>query len=347
MDFINTLDCNARLLTSTLQKGVLLASVIARPTFRLEKSGSTWDLVPTPDKAWPIDQAPMQTPCGRFPGDLPFLNGGTDVILDGHARQPGGRPGRSLQLRLSIGSQFTREIAVFGDRVWRRSRGKLTPSEPEPFVSMPLRYENAFGGVQSVEGKELTCSANPMGKGFYPDPEQAEGRPLPNLEDPGDLIKTIDDQPVPVGVGPYPENGSLKPLNAISYIEDPVHPENSRITDLKPLLFNHAHPNMIIPPGCGPRPGEIIFITNVLPDGDLSFTMPDLSQHVHVRLENRDRIYPLHVDQIGIMPDLRALFFSCRVVFRYPFVRFDRRRTTLYAGVPPLQLPDSYGFDWT
>lgn len=339
MDLANTTDTNAGLIRTVFGEEHVLAAVIARPTFRIE--GTT--LVPTPEDPWPVDEGPMETPGGTFPGDVPFINGGIDVFVVGSVHQPSGEPAPDLQVDIAVGPRFKRTIDVFGDRVWEKKWGRLVPSEPEPFLSMPLTYEAAYGGALDLDEARFQWPANPVGKGLYFTPEQAEGNPLPNLEDPAHPIRSFEDRPDPVGTAPYPADGALKMLNAVELDLESAHPH---ITQIKPLVFNHAHPRMIMNPGEEPRPGDWIEVTYARPGGHLRFAMPELAYHVHVQLENRSYLFPLHVDQIGILADSLRAFFSLRVVFTYRLVPLERRLATLHAGPAPSAVPADYVRVW-
>ena len=87
---------------------------------------------------------------------------------------------------------FHHTIAVFGDRDWIDQDSQLVATDPQPFTSMPLTYENAYGGKVKLEEGDLPCAPNPMGKGYYLTAEQAHGQPLPNLEDPDHLIRVFE-----------------------------------------------------------------------------------------------------------------------------------------------------------
>jgi hypothetical protein len=339
MDLENKTNANAGLIRTVFGEEHMLAAVIARPTFRIDGSS----LVPTPDQPWPVDEGPMETPSGTFPGDVPFLTGGIDVFVVGSVHQPSDQPAPDLQVDISVGPRFKRTIDVFGDRVWEKRRGRLVPSEPEPFVSMPLSYELAYGGAVDLEEGEYKWPANPVGKGLYFTAEQAEGNPLPNLEDPEHPIESFEDRPDAVGTAPYPSEGALKLMNAV---ELDLESENPHIKQLKPLLFNHAHPRMILEPGVEPRPGEWIEITYARSEGSLRFPMPDLAYHVHVQLEDRSYLFPLHLDQIGILVDELRAFFSLRTVFTYRLVPLERRLATLYPGSAPGEVPADYVHVW-
>jgi len=100
---------------------------------------------------------------------------------------------------------------VFGDRAW--SWDSLTEtwvmSEPTPFTVMPLRWERAFGGMMDRR--------NPVGKGQDVDPladPEAPSYPLPNVEDPANLIRNPNDSPDPVGLAPIPANWTARDRKA-------------------------------------------------------------------------------------------------------------------------------------
>ena len=284
MDLVNKTPYGAAFINTTMGEDDLLGAVIARPTFRIEGER----LVPTPDEPWPVGPSPEETAYGEFPGDVPFLLGGVDVFVFGNAHQPKGEPGPRLRVDVRVG-QFLRAFEVIGDRRWEKQGDALVATAPEPFVSLPLTYENAYGGsVQLPEG-EYRFMANPPGKGICFSAEQAEGVSLPNLEDPEHLIATFEDQPEPVGLAPYPAEGMLKQLNSIEYDADPA---NTHITQLKPLCFNNAHPKMIIEPSMAPKPGDRVEVTHAHPDGDLYFDMPEFALHAHVQLGERNSVFP-------------------------------------------------------
>lgn len=340
MEFVNKSSGNAGFFNTVMGENHMLGCVIARPTYAIDNG----KLVPTPDEPWPVEGQPVETPCGEFPADMPFLTGGVDLFVVGHAHHPDGGAGPSLRVDIRVGEQFHRAIQIVGDRWWRESNGTLQPSQPVPFESMPLTYERAYGGKADVDGSELSYPANPDGVGFYVTPEQAEGQPLPNLEDVENPITCVEDQPEPVGTAPYPAGGSLKMINAVEQeLEDKG---NERITQVKPLMFNNAHPKMIIEPAMAPKPGDVFEATHMTPEGPLRFEMPDDQLHVHVQLEDRSYVFPLHVDQIGIMADDRRVFISHRVVFKYRMVRFERRQATLHAGALPEPVPEAYVNCW-
>ena len=333
MEFINTAPFGARFFNTVFGEDRMLGAVVARPTFRIEAER----LVPTPDQPWPIEGAPVETPHGTFPADTPFLSGGIDVFVTGNGYAPPGQASSEVRVDVTVGAAFKRSIRVIGDRVWRSESAAgvppeqrdLRPTPPQPFVSMPLTWDRAFGGSAPAEPMPFAYPANPGGRGFYLAAEQAENNPLPNLEDYDAPIKHFLDRPEPVGTAPYPPEGSLRALNAIDLEINKQQPEESRIKRITPRFFNSANPRMIIPPARTPRPGELIEVTAVRPTGSLRFTMPAVRLRVEVKLEDRSYLFPLHLDQIGILAEEQRVFLSYRVAFKYRIVPMELRRTTL------------------
>ena len=114
----------------------------------------------------------------------------SELLVMGDAWQPGGVPAPVRQVRAQVGS-LEKSLYVVGDRHWKRG----VPTEPEPFVSMPLTWENAYGG----EG----YAKNPRGKGYAKvEDEEKKLRPLPNVELPGDMIRRERQHPEPAAFGP-------------------------------------------------------------------------------------------------------------------------------------------------
>jgi len=353
MDFRNRTEHAADMLraSSARSQDHMLACFIARPTYRLVNGSLV-----AAEEPWPIDPAPFETPLGLSSGDKPFYSGGIDVLVGGQVRQPRGSEAR-LDVEIAVGRAFRRRIAVIGDRVWKRdAAGALVPGEPAPFLTMPLTYERAFGGAAPTEhGVDMPYQANPLGRGFYLDEASAEGQPLPNLEDPASPVRGVHDMPEPVGLGYYPLDGSLRPLSALDHPlamrapgaparDEPPRPIEPG--DVLPTLFNAAHPRMILAPGKGPAPGDLVRLSHGMRDGDLAFTMPDLSMHAHVQLEDREHVFPLHLDQIGLVGGEGLVFFSLRCVVEYRVRKGERRATTLYPGAVPALIPASYRIAW-
>jgi len=119
-----------------------------------------------------------------------------EVLVIGKCFAPEGKPVPAYEVRLQIGP-IDKTFYVFGDRFWERKAGVLkTISDPHPFTEMTISYENAFGGPDYKK--------NPLGKGHAPVKSDTGEtvHPLPNIEDPRDLIDSPKKKPDPAGFAP-------------------------------------------------------------------------------------------------------------------------------------------------
>ena len=140
----------------------------------------------------------------KYESDTCYTKKGTDVVLVGHAYAKGGSA-RVIEVKLKAG-HLNKRVRVFGDRMWCRALGAWRSTDPRPFDTMPLVYERAFGGEDKAHpnpSKHGLEQRNPVGTGFavLGRKERLEELPLPNLEDPADLIGGWGDKPRPAGFG--------------------------------------------------------------------------------------------------------------------------------------------------
>lgn len=359
MKLIDTTPYAAKLMKNISPRGPrMMGCVIVRVLHDVRADG---ELSPIREPQWPVGAAPVETRLGRKGSDKPFYMGGIDVLLGGavHQKNASGR----LDVELSVGRTFRRRIAVFGDRRWVRRDSVLVAGEPAPFVSMRLDDTLSFGGRAPAKGGEATpYGPNPRGRGYYLDEASAEGNPLPNLEDPNQMVIRWDERPIPVGLGYYPEEGSLRPQAAIDHpglagvigaagkrgASPSPTPEDLSITadNLGPMLFNQGHPANVIPAEKAPARGDWVRLSHGRKDGsDLAFLLVDEGFHLHVQLEDRERVIPLHLDQIGIIAGEARVLLSYRVVFEYRLVKGERRVCSLHEGRAPEVIPAHYRRD--
>lgn len=161
----------------------------------------------------------INTNC-KFESDLVPYKLATDVVLLGKAHAIDGYPVEMINVTLEIGLH-QKTIKVIGDR-YCKCRAFRDPlfSDPQPFTTMNLSYDRAYGGIDafSQEGQVLSYPRNPIGRGFVIKrrKECVEGLKLPNLEDPNYLltpsnliiedIKNWERQPLPQGFSWYGRN---------------------------------------------------------------------------------------------------------------------------------------------
>jgi uncharacterized protein YjbI with pentapeptide repeats len=109
-----------------------------------------------------------------------------EVLLAGSCHAPGGRPVLECPVRFSVGP-WSKTLVAVGPRTWGQRILGASISEPEPFVTMPLTYENGFGGP--------TYAPNPVGKG-------CDTPELPTVELPAARLRGRGDRPEPASFGP-------------------------------------------------------------------------------------------------------------------------------------------------
>jgi uncharacterized protein YjbI with pentapeptide repeats len=132
----------------------------------------------------------------RYDSDFAYFKPRTDLSLVGNCHVPGGQERPACRVVFQVG-QVARTLAVFGDRYWSKtSDGRWQSSQPRPFSTMELRYENAFGGA----GFER----NPVGKGrgVVTTDDGKRWWPLPNIMDPRSSLASPEQVFEPAGFGP-------------------------------------------------------------------------------------------------------------------------------------------------
>ena len=189
-----------------------VVTTLAKATFDIIPQG------PLQPSAEPLDfiasdeLVAKETEPGYYPvAEIEFLpyKLKTDVIVTGDIVAPGEKPVAHMTAEVHIGEVY-KTIQVFGDRIVETRDGlNLRFSQPESFVRLPLSYALAYGGVDpSVPRNEdpktvaewseyLTLERhpgvyprNPVGQAYVVNPHLwlLNGRPLPNFEDPLDLL---------------------------------------------------------------------------------------------------------------------------------------------------------------
>jgi hypothetical protein len=198
-------DADGKTITSVLVKRTYRIDAVRRRCFLAdEQLPLVRDIVPDPYH--PIH---VLDDLDLFPFKLR-----TDVVVKGHAWAPG-RAGASWKASITVG-RASKTIAVFGERRVARSRtGQLVFSPASSVEKVPLSYAFAYGGCDRVaeakygnpleemrpylmgakidpsEASPYIYPRNRGGRGFLVEAsdEAIEQLDLPQLEDPGDLLR--------------------------------------------------------------------------------------------------------------------------------------------------------------
>lgn len=217
-----------------------------------------------------------------------------DVIVKGSAHVPHGTPVAHLTAGIKVGP-IEKVVQVTGDRRWIRRGGKYELGRPEPFVSMPITYSRAFGGmydhhaIGSEDPKDfLAHPANLVGCGYARGKflELLEHSRGPNIERPDDRVVDPRRLYEPISLGPIARNWAPRLALAGTYDQrwrDEVFPLLPR--DFNVRYFQCAPADQQMP---FPRGGEEVRLTNLLPGGGTRrFLLPRLELPMVALMKSR------------------------------------------------------------
>lgn len=116
----------------------------------------------------------------------------TDVVVLAQAYPPEGKPAQRTTVGVEVAGH-QKLLTVTGDRRAVHRAGRPPDiTDPDPFTTMPIRYERAYGGIDAQSRPEAPFHypRNPIGRGVALRnlPEVIDGLALPNIEDPNDLL---------------------------------------------------------------------------------------------------------------------------------------------------------------
>lgn len=244
----------------------------------------------------------------RYPGDRHPCKPATDVLLIGSACSKGGAPVTELLVTLAV-AELRRSIRVVGDRFWRHNGVLARVTAPEPFVSMPLVYERAFGGVvERGDGRIRFEPRNPVGCGFAGGRSDAEmkGSPLPNLEEPDAPYLAVRDRSAPTCFAAVSPDWLPRRTYAGTYDERwqnyraPYLPD-----DFDPRFFQAAPVGLVASSYL--RGGELVEVSNASPAGLLRFSLPMCRFSVAVFIRGVSTVLQPNLETIVLEPDVGRL----------------------------------------
>jgi hypothetical protein len=191
------------------ERGTDLCTFVVKATLGLHNDRQATSLT-IADEQMPVCLAPVchgddpATSSLKYESETAPLKLGTDAVLIGHAHAIHALA-TYIDVSFTVGPAHG-VVRVFGDRVWTSARGRWVPSAPAPFSTMPLVYERAFGGWDRSHpdpARHQFEPRNPVGVGFVDKSSggMREGAPVPNLENPSDLITSPSDRPAPACFG--------------------------------------------------------------------------------------------------------------------------------------------------
>jgi len=210
--------------------GGFVLTVVCKATFALRPG-----LSPLSPSQQPVATADVYSDDGgalQVASDLVPLKKQPEVMLTGQAYAPGGQRVSSFAARLVVG-EIDKTVRLDGDRTFGVDG---QPTEPAPFVRMPLVWQRAAGGPETANpaGRSSGASAQP----------DAYGRILaPNLLPPDFQLRSRNDVVPIVGFGPlapfWPARARCLHRHAAGW--DPARwPERPLPDDIDLAYFNAA-----------------------------------------------------------------------------------------------------------
>ncbi|MGE0418328.1 MAG: DUF2169 domain-containing protein [Acetobacteraceae bacterium] len=233
--------------------------------------------------------------------DLAPFKPNSDFLILGTFHQPGGIARPTGQAGFSFGP-LRKDVAVFGPRMTvRPPGGRPVMTAPEPFTSLPLRWEYSAGG--------LRYPGNPMGLGG--DVRTLESgervRTMPRIENPDHLIRMAADRPQPVNFAPVPPFFRFRRQKLgtrdqrWSLFRAPLPPE-----DFDPSYYNAAPPDQ--QGGNCPRGDETLVLRNMHPKyPELRTRLPGVLARLAVLRRTAEQVtaeaVAMELDTVVAIPD--------------------------------------------
>src|SRR5579859_749927 len=217
-----------------------------------------------------------------------------DVLFTGAAYAPVGEHVTHRSIRFAMASSgkslLDKKLLAVGTRERDKSG---TPTPPQPFVYLPLRWELAYGGASS--------RANPIGVG----------------EDPGDSrLPSIVDASNPkraAGLGPVPPGWAAR-LDALGGADPAVLgvPVPTLRAGISFAYFNAAPPDQQLD---ALRGDEQVLMSGLHPTlADITWKLPGLKAHAVLEHQGARREIPLAIDTLWIEGELLRCTLTWRGV---------------------------------
>ncbi|MGA2256551.1 MAG: DUF2169 domain-containing protein, partial [Thermoguttaceae bacterium] len=238
-----------------------------------------------------------------------------DILLNGSAYAPGGRPVERVTVSLRVGS-MKKSFDVVGKRTWYQGLVTAAATRPEPFTVMPISYDNAFGGVDKSHedpARHRFFLTNHAGVGFHDRATHPsiDGEPLPNTEETGRPVTDPRGNYRPMAFGSIGRAWQPRPKYAGAYNEKwlknvfPFLP-----ADFDDRYYQAAPEDQQMEYLQG---GEEVELRNLTPEGHTVFRVPSLSVPVEFsRIDGPLETVDAVLDTTLLEPDRRRFLLTWR-----------------------------------
>lgn len=192
MEFINLSHFHPALIVGKNNFPSHSLTLIVKGTFDLKPNEkaivSEEQIFPTGDEFYPEDEDMVGGP--KYASDFAYFKPRGDLLLTGKFHSPEGKKVYQSQVKFQAGNRI-KTLNITGNRYWSGN----TPTRPEAFSEMEVRYENSFGGG--------SYKKNPVGKGIDKEELKTGDKliPLPNILHIGESISSPATKLEPAGFG--------------------------------------------------------------------------------------------------------------------------------------------------
>jgi hypothetical protein len=269
------------------------------------------------DEPW--DKKAPEASSIQLPADVCIRKPSTDVVVVGNAMSKGGQAVKQLDVHIEVGP-VAKSLRVFGTRVWYRGALGMALGPPQPFTSVPLKWELAYGGFDASDANKppVEEARNPLGRGVARDSDALVNQLAPQIEDPRDLISSARTRPAPAGVGAIGRH--WEPRRRYAGTADEKWMKERM--PLQPLDFDERHnqcatPELICPEYL--KGGEMVKLLNLSAGGSYHFALPRLHFAVTARTAQGDTDHRPVLDTVLLRPsDEETLELTWRTVVPMP-----------------------------
>jgi len=322
MEFINDTPFAGSLARGGLfYQDLMLATVVLKCTFDVDARGG---LRPAAEQPL-VCEKDVDNDFGTISAEVVPIKAGCDVAVYGQAHSP--QPTPALTVVLKIG-EFERRLQVSGDRTWTKSWGSWKLSPPQPFTTMPITYQQAYGG-ETYENEKVIGPYfdNPFGRGYVVREEHVAATAPPNVEEADQLVTAWTQRPLPAGLALLPRHSALRGRRGVRV--------EGQQTILEPAFFSCAHPRMTLPRYPA---GAKLALEGMHRGGAWNFTLPALDHYVTITLGAASYQFPLTVDTLYLFPEANQVSVVARQALVYQILP-ERLRSILVSARPATPAP--------
>lgn len=270
----------------------------------------------------------------KWETDFAFRKSACDVVAQGAAYAPGGKPAERVRVGLRVG-QWVKQFDVVGPRQWRTLGPSVTATRPYPFTRLAFSYDTAFGGPdRSWQGDGAPVFMdNPYGLGFAAarSGSRIDGLDLPLTEDPADPVTSPFGAHRPMALGPVARVTPQRARYAGTYDDnwkDNIFPFLP--PDFDERYYQCAPADQQIPP---PASGLPVVVVGLTPAGREEFRLPDTALPIKVYRGNALALdVTLRPDTLAFDCEARQLMLTWRA--EAPILRHLTEFSEAWVGPP-------------